>query len=187
MGAKPASAAKAARCAAAVGLSCALAATLLASGQAGAVVTVEDAVPVSFVADGQVSATVPARVVCAVEPDGTLVCPDEEAYRIENHGAYGIRVSRVEAQAASPFELAAPGALSEGRNAVQAAFESQGGSFEAADAQGGLAVEHGFAVEAGGSMPIRMTGACGGLDVALTDVAVRAFDVVWTVAPGERG
>lgn len=185
MGARSARAAKAA---CALGLSCALAAGALAAGSAKAVESVEASVPVTFTADGQVSATVPARVVCAVSPDGTLVCPDGTSLRVVNASAFPIHVSSVEIAPAEAFTVVSEGDLAGGRNVIAAAFESGPGAIEAAEATGGeYAVEAGFSAAAGGSMPIAMSGEVAGFDVALTDTAVRAFDVVWTVAPGERG
>ena len=185
MGARSARAAKAA---CALGLSCALAAGALAAGSAKAVESVEASVPVTFTADGQVSATVPARVVCAVSPDGTLVCPDGTSLRVVNASAFPIHVSSVEIAPAEAFTVVSEGDLAGKRDAIAAAFESGGAAIEAADAVGAaLSVESGFSATSGGTMPVEMTGAVSALDVVLTADAAAAFDVVWTVAPGERG
>ena len=181
-------AARAAGAACALGLSCALAAGLLAAGSAEAVESVEASVPVTFTAEGQISATVPSRVVCAVSPDGTLVCPDSSALRLENASAFAIHVSSVEVVSAEAFTVVAEGELAGKRDAIAAAFESGGAAIEAAGALGAaLGVESGFTATSGGTMPVEMSGAVSELDVVLTADATAAFDVVWTVAPGERG
>lgn len=181
-------AARAAGAACALGLSCALAAGLIATGHAEAVESVEASVPVTFTAEGQISATVPSRVVCAALPDGTLACPDSTALRVENGSAFPIHVSSVEVMPAEAFTVVAAGELAGKRDAIAAAFESGTGAIEAAEALGGkLDVESGFTATSGGTMPVAMTGAVSALDVALGAEATAAFDVVWTVAPGGRG
>ncbi len=159
------------------------------SGAAWAAQSTTASTEVSFVADGQVSVTVPARIVCAVKGDGGLVCPD--SMEIRNNGAWPVHVASVEAAPAEGFALETDGTIgaSGQENAIWSSFsDGSGASFQIGDAaqEGGAVLATGFTAAAGGAVPLSMEGGMRNVDASLGDSAVDAYEVTWTVAAGER-